>query len=105
MLYSLLYMLRDHIGAFNVFRYITFRSALAALTALVLSLGLGKLVIQKLRALQIGQHIREEGPQSHYSKKGTPTMGGLLIILAVVLPTLLWGDLKNVFLWIAMGSM
>ena len=105
MLYWLLYMLRDHIGAFNVFRYITFRSALAALTALVLSLGLGRLVIQKLRALQIGQHIREEGPQSHYSKKGTPTMGGLLIILAVVLPTLLWGDLKNVFLWIAMGSM
>jgi len=104
MLYWLLFPLRDSIGAFNVFRYITFRSALAALTALVLSLGLGRFLIAKLRELQVGQHIREEGPQSHYSKKGTPTMGGILIIMAVVIPTLLWADLANIFVWIAILS-
>ena len=105
MLYRLLYPLHDTIGAFNVFRYITFRSALATLTALVLSLGLGGFLIDKLRRLQIGQHIREEGPQSHHSKKGTPTMGGILIIMSVVIPTLLWADLANVFVWIAMTAM
>ncbi len=105
MLYWLLYPLHDSVGAFNVFRYITFRSALAALTALVLSLGLGPFFIEKLRALQVGQHIRQEGPQSHYSKKGTPTMGGILIVMSVALPTLLWADLRNVFVWIAMASM
>src|SRR6266436_9057049 len=105
MLYWLLYPLHQQVGAFNVFRYITFRSALAALTALVLSLGLGRFLIRKLRELQVGQHIREEGPQSHYSKKGTPTMGGILIIMSVVIPTLLWADLANAFIWIAVGSM
>ncbi|HKY33187.1 MAG TPA: phospho-N-acetylmuramoyl-pentapeptide-transferase [Candidatus Polarisedimenticolia bacterium] len=105
MLYHLLYPLHETIGAFNVFRYITFRSALAALTALVLSLGLGRFLIAKLREMQVGQHIREEGPQSHYSKKGTPTMGGILIILSVVFPTLLWADLGNIFVWIAVLSM
>jgi phospho-N-acetylmuramoyl-pentapeptide-transferase len=105
MLYWLLYPLRDTVGAFNVFRYITFRSALAAVTALVLSLGLGRFLIARLRDMQVGQHIREEGPQSHYSKKGTPTMGGILIIMAVIIPTLLWADLRNVFVWVAMGSM
>ncbi len=105
MLYHLLYPLHEVVGAFNVFRYITVRTALAAMTALILSLGLGRLLIEKLRTLQIGQHIREEGPRSHYSKKGTPTMGGILIILAVVIPTVLWADLRNVFIWIALGSM
>ena len=105
MLYHLLYPLHEVVGAFNVFRYITVRTALAAMTALILSLGLGRLLIEKLRTLQIGQHIREEGPRSHYSKKGTPTMGGILIILAVVIPTVLWADLRNVFVWIALGSM
>jgi phospho-N-acetylmuramoyl-pentapeptide-transferase len=105
MFYWLLYPLRDSIGAFNVFRYITFRSALAAVTALVLALGLGRLLIARLREMQVGQHIREEGPQSHYSKKGTPTMGGILIIMAVIIPTLLWADLRNVFVWVAMASM
>jgi phospho-N-acetylmuramoyl-pentapeptide-transferase len=105
MLYWLLYPLRDSIGAFNVFRYITFRSALAAVTALVLSLGLGRFLIARLREMQVGQHIREEGPQSHYSKKGTPTMGGILIIVSVVIPTLLWADLRNVFVWVAMVAM
>src|SRR6188474_1790689 len=105
MLYWLLYPLREQMGAFNVFRYITFRSAMAAVTALVLSLGLGSFLIRKLREMQVGQHIREEGPQSHYSKKGTPTMGGILIIMAVVIPTLLWADLANAFVWVAVGSM
>ena len=105
MLYWLLYPLRDSIGAFNVFRYITFRSALAAVTALILSLGLGGFLIARLREMQVGQHIREEGPQSHYSKKGTPTMGGILIIVAVIIPTLLWADLRNPFVWIAMAAM
>ena len=105
MLYQLLYDMREHIGAFNVFRYITFRSALATLTALVISLGLGRFLIQKLRSLQIGQHIREEGPRSHYAKSGTPTMGGILIVVSVVIPVLLWADLSNIFVWLAAGSM
>jgi phospho-N-acetylmuramoyl-pentapeptide-transferase len=105
MLFHLLYPLHAHFGAFNVFRYITFRSAMAVLTALLLSFALGPGLIRRLRLLQIGQEIREEGPSSHQSKRGTPTMGGLLIIASVVLPTLLWADLRNVFVWIAVGSM
>jgi phospho-N-acetylmuramoyl-pentapeptide-transferase len=104
MLYWLLYPLHASVGAFNVFRYITFRSALAAVTALVLSLGLGPFLIRRLRRMQVGQQIREEGPQSHYSKQGTPTMGGVLIITSVVIPTLLWADLGNVFVWLVLAS-
>ncbi|MFQ5701910.1 MAG: phospho-N-acetylmuramoyl-pentapeptide-transferase [Acidobacteriota bacterium] len=105
MLLWLLYPLHDSVGVFNVFRYITFRTALAALTALVLSLVLGPFLIEKLSRLQVGQHIREEGPASHYSKKGTPTMGGILIIISVLIPTVLWANPANVFVWIATGSM
>ena len=105
MLFRLLYPLHEYIGVFNVFRYITFRTALAAVTALVISLGLGKFLIEKLRLLQVGQHIREEGPQSHHAKKGTPTMGGILIIVSVLIPTLLWANPQNIFVWIAMMSM
>ena len=105
MIFHLLYPLRDQLSAFNVFRYITFRSALATLTALVISLGLGRFLIRKLRSLQIGQHIREEGPRSHYAKSGTPTMGGILIVVSVVIPVLLWADLSNIFVWLAAGSM
>ena len=105
MLFRLLYPLHEYIGVFNVFRYITFRTALAAVTALVISLGLGKFLIEKLRVLQIGQHIREEGPESHHVKKGTPTMGGILIIVSVLIPTLLWANPQNIFVWIAMMSM
>jgi phospho-N-acetylmuramoyl-pentapeptide-transferase len=104
MLFHLLYPLHIHVGLFNVFRYITFRSALAALTALVLSLLLGPALISRLRRNQIGQEIREEGPRSHQAKRGTPTMGGLLIIPAIVVPTLLWADLANPFVWIACGA-
>lgn len=104
MLYRLLYPLHETISAFNVFRYITFRSALAALTAMVISFGLGGFLIRKLRELQWGQSIREEGPKAHLSKAGTPTMGGILIITAVTVPTLLWADLRNILVWIALYS-
>jgi len=104
MFYHLLYSLHDQISAFNVFRYITFRTSMAALTALMLSLLLGPGLIARLRHSQIGQAIREEGPSSHQIKEGTPTMGGLLIIIAAVLPTLMWADLTNVFMWIAVGA-
>lgn len=105
MIYHLLYPLHEQFGAFNVFRYITFRTAMAMLTAIAVSFILGPWLIRKLRLFQIGQEIREEGPASHQSKRGTPTMGGLLIIAAVVPTTLLWADLSNGFVWIATGSM
>jgi phospho-N-acetylmuramoyl-pentapeptide-transferase len=104
MFYLLLYPLHTDYGVFNVFRYITFRTAMATMTALLVSLWLGPALIRGLRQIQIGQEIREEGPSSHRSKQGTPTMGGLLIILAVVLPTLLWADPRSSFVWIAVGS-
>ncbi len=98
MLYELLVPLAGHHTFFNVFRYITFRSAYATVTALLLSFLLGPWVIKKLRALKAGQMIREEGPQSHQRKAGTPTMGGVLIIAAIVVPTLLWADLRDPFI-------
>ena len=101
MFYHLLYPLHTYAGAFNVFRYITFRTAMATLTAMLMALLLGPGLIRRLRQFQIGQEIREEGPASHHSKRGTPTMGGILIITAVVLPTLLWADLRNAFIWVA----
>ena len=84
MLYHLLYALRHEVSAFNVVRYITFRTAVASLTALFLVLLLGPWMIERLRRLQIGQYIREEGPQAHQTKAGTPTMGGLLILTGIV---------------------
>lgn len=104
MLYHLLYPLRDAVPAFNVFRYITFRSAGAALTALVVSLLVGPWLIRTLRRLSVGQNIREVGPQSHQIKQGTPTMGGLLILAAVLVPTLLWGNLTNSYLWLVLAT-
>ena len=85
-------------------RFITFRTAAASITALVISLVLGPWLIQRLRDFQIGQVIRQEGPQSHHTKAGTPTMGGLLILAAALGPTLLWADLTNVYIWIAVLS-
>jgi phospho-N-acetylmuramoyl-pentapeptide-transferase len=99
MFYHLLYPLRETFGAFNVFHYITFRTAMSTLSALLVSLLVGPGMIRRLRQFQIGQEIREEGPASHRAKRGTPTMGGLLILTAVVLPTVLWVDLRNVFVW------
>src|SRR5829696_6729975 len=101
MLYSLLYSMHSVASVLNVTRYITFRTAAASLTALVLSLLLGPLLIRKLREFQIGQIIRQEGPATHRTKAGTPTMGGLLILTASIAPTLLWADLTNPFVWIA----
>ena len=85
----------------NVTRYITFRTAAATLSALAISLVFGPWLIRKLREFQIGQVIRAEGPQTHRPKAGTPTMGGLLILTAALVPTLLWADLTNVYVWIA----
>lgn len=95
MLYELLAPLRDQFPFFNVFRYITFRAAYAAVTAFLLSVVLGPWVIARLRALGAVKYVRQEGPDSHQKKSGTPTMGGLLILAAVAISTLLWSDLRN----------
>lgn len=105
MLYRWLYPLSGDFAAFNVFRYITFRTAMAAVTALVATLLLGPPMIRYLKRRQIGQAIREAGPRSHFGKAGTPTMGGLLILLSVIVATLLWMDLKNRFVWIALATL
>ena len=100
MLYHLLYPLHTFFSAFNVFRYITFRAAYAMVTALVISFLLGPLIIRILRKLQVYQVIREEGPKTHHAKSGTPTMGGLIILAAVLIPALLWCDLTNSYIQI-----
>ena len=106
MLYWLLYQkLFPYFRPFRIFRYLTFRTAFATLTALLIGLVVGPYVIQKLREFQIGQYIREEGPQAHQKKAGTPTMGGVLIAISVLLPTLLWADLSNPLVWMVMLSM
>ena len=93
MLYWLLYQkLYPVFHPFRIFRYLTFRTVFASLTALLIAMFIGPYVIQKLREFQIGQYIREDGPQSHQKKSGTPTMGGVLIVIAIVLPTVLWSD-------------
>jgi phospho-N-acetylmuramoyl-pentapeptide-transferase len=102
MLYHLLYPLRNVVGGFNVFRYITFRSAGAVLTALIVSFLFGKPVIAWLRRLKVGQHVRDDGPKTHLSKQGTPTMGGILIIIALVTATALWSDLTNKYVWVVL---
>jgi phospho-N-acetylmuramoyl-pentapeptide-transferase len=102
LLYWLLYLkLFHYFPPFRIFRYLTFRTAFASLTALFTGLVIGPLVISRLREFQIGQYIREEGPKAHQKKAGTPTMGGLLIAISIVVPTLLWADLSNLFVWIA----
>jgi phospho-N-acetylmuramoyl-pentapeptide-transferase len=101
MLYQLLYPFHTQFSALNVTRYITFRTAAASLSALAISLVLGPWMVRKLREFQIGQIIRQEGPTTHRPKAGTPTMGGLLILTASLVPTLLWADLTNVYVWIA----
>jgi phospho-N-acetylmuramoyl-pentapeptide-transferase len=102
MLYHLLYPLRETFSGFNVFRYITFRSAGAVLTALIVSFVLAPSMIAWLRRLKVGQHVRNDGPQTHLTKQGTPTMGGLLIIAALVSSVLLWSDLTNRYVWIVL---
>ena len=106
MLYFLLYeQLQRYVSPFRVFRYTTFRTAFASLTALFLCIALGPWLINRLREFQIGQFIREEGPKSHQKKAGTPTMGGVLIIISIVIPTLLWADLTYGYVWVALGAL
>jgi phospho-N-acetylmuramoyl-pentapeptide-transferase len=103
-LYEFLYPLNKYwapLRVLNVFQYITFRTAYASITALLISLFLGPWLINRLRDFQIGQHIREEGPKSHQKKAGTPTMGGVLIVVSIILPTLLWASLRNRYVWVA----
>jgi phospho-N-acetylmuramoyl-pentapeptide-transferase len=106
MLYYLLYEhLFKYASPLRVFRYVTFRTAFASLTALFLCVALGPWLINKLRQFQIGQFIREEGPKSHQKKAGTPTMGGVLIIISIVIPTLLWADLRYPYVWVAIAAL
>ncbi len=103
MLYWLLYQkLFPYFRLFRIFRYVTFRCVFASLTALLIGLLIGPFVIDRLRKLQIGQYIREDGPQSHLKKGGTPTMGGVLICISILVPTLLWSDLSNPYVWLVM---
>src|SRR5437763_6699600 len=105
LLYWLLYQkLFPYFGPFRIFRYLTFRTAFASLTALFMALIVGPAVIRHLRDFQIQQYIRDEGPQAHRKKAGTPTMGGVLITIAVVIPTFLWADLTNRYVWMALLS-
>jgi phospho-N-acetylmuramoyl-pentapeptide-transferase len=106
MLYYLLYhTLQKYFSPLNVFRYITVRTVYASLTGMFLAFVFGPWLIRQLRELQIGQYIREEGPQDHKKKAGTPTMGGVLIVLSTAVPTLLWADLGNAFVWLALFSL
>lgn len=106
MLYYLLYhVLQKYFSPLNVFRYITVRTVYASLTAMFLALVFGPWLIRKLRELQIGQYIREEGPQEHKKKAGTPTMGGVLIVLSTAVPVLMWADLSNVFVLLALFAL
>ena len=102
MLLELAQWLAKDVRLFNVFSYITLRAVLACLTALAISLILGPYVIRKLTAYKIGQAVRDDGPKSHLTKAGTPTMGGALILLSIAITTLLWGDLANRFLWVVL---
>jgi phospho-N-acetylmuramoyl-pentapeptide-transferase len=105
LLYWLLYQkLFPFFHPFRIFRYLTFRTAFASLTALLIALFIGPWVIQKLREFQIGQFVREDGPKSHLKKSGTPTMGGVLIVIAILLPTVLWSDPANPFVWVTVFS-
>jgi phospho-N-acetylmuramoyl-pentapeptide-transferase len=105
LLFWLLYEKIFHFGPFfspfRIFRFLTFRTAFASLTALFMGLIIGPAVIRQLREFQIGQYIREEGPKAHQKKAGTPTMGGVLITISIIVPTILWADLSNKFVWLA----
>jgi phospho-N-acetylmuramoyl-pentapeptide-transferase len=105
LLYWLLYQrLFPYFRVFRIFRYLTFRTAFASLTALAIGLLIGPYVIERLREFQIGQYVRDDGPQTHKKKGGTPTMGGVLIVISILVPTLLWADLSNPTIWIAVLS-
>ena len=103
MLVELLDFFSDGYGPLRVFDYLSFRAIFATLTALLVSLILGPRFINKMQAIEVGQVIREKGPATHLSKKGTPTMGGTLILASIFISTILWGDLENRYLWVALG--
>lgn len=102
MLYSLAQYLTEFYSGFNLFQYLTFRTILGVLTALLISLLVGPSMIRYLSRYNIGQNVRDDGPESHFSKAGTPTMGGALILVAILVSTLLWSDLTSRFVWIVM---
>ncbi len=102
MLYSFTEYLTQFYSGFNVFQYLTLRTILGVLTALLISLLVGPFMIRYLSSYKIGQSVRDDGPQSHFSKEGTPTMGGALILVAIVISTLLWSDLSSRFVWIVL---
>jgi phospho-N-acetylmuramoyl-pentapeptide-transferase len=105
LLYWLLYQkLFPYFPVFRIFSYVTFRCAFASMTAMLIGLLIGPFVIERLRQFQIGQFIREDGPQSHLKKGGTPTMGGVLICISILVPTLLWAKLTNPYIWLVMFS-
>jgi phospho-N-acetylmuramoyl-pentapeptide-transferase len=105
LLYWLLYQkLFPYFPVFRIFRYVTFRCAFASMTAMLIGLLIGPFVIGRLREFQIGQFIREDGPESHLKKGGTPTMGGVLICISILVPTLLWANLTNPYIWLVMSS-
>src|SRR3977135_4656565 len=102
MLVLLAERLEQYARAFNVFGYITLRAVLATMTALLISFVVGPSMIRKLTQYKIGQAVRDDGPQSHLTKAGTPTMGGALVLLSILITTLLWGDLSNRFVWVVL---
>ncbi|MBF0520336.1 MAG: hypothetical protein HQK92_11500 [Nitrospirae bacterium] len=104
MLYYLLYAFRDYVSPFNVFRYITFRTAVAIITSMAITFLLAPETIKFLKRISLTQQIRNDGPQSHLSKAGTPTMGGVLIIISTAVSILLWGNLSNRHVWIMLIS-
>lgn len=105
MLYSLLYSLHEYFSPFNVFRYITFRTAVSIITAMLITFIFGPWVIRRLRRLSVTQQIRTDGPETHAGKSGTPTMGGVIIIGSILITILLWGDLTNKYIWIMLVSL
>lgn len=105
MLGKLLYALHDFYSPLNVFRYITFRTAIAVITAMIISLIIGPRIISWLRKISVTQQIRDDGPQTHLKKSGTPTMGGIIIIISILVSMLLWGDLMNLYVWIVIFSL
>src|SRR5690606_3727545 len=102
MLLELAQWLEQHVRAFNVFNYLTLRAVLACLTSLMISFIVGPTLIRKLTAYKIGQAVRHDGPQTHLIKAGTPTMGGALILVSIIITTLLWADLHNRFVWVVL---
>src|SRR5512137_1428293 len=102
MLYHLLYPLASSIKLFNIFKYLTFRTIYAMITALIVTFLVGPWIIRKLESLQARQIIRTDGPESHLKKQGTPTMGGVMILAGIVIPTLLWADLANTYVWLTL---